>query len=106
MLGTQVKLDLENKLDQLTTKADSFYTMLEDKGRIVDDASLLSFLDELVEFLEGTMGGKVESIHYQDDRHLEIPGFRRQRANFGTALAMSDLVKEIILQPSSMKWRG
>lgn len=87
MLIQQVELDLENKLDRLTTEADNFYTELEDEGRIHDGKALLSFLDELVDFLEGKMGGRVESVRYKDSRHLAMPGNRKQMADFGLLLA-------------------
>lgn len=94
MLGQQIRFDLENKLDQLTTQADGFFTELECEGCIHDTKSLLSFLDEIVDFLEGTMGGKVESIQYLDDRHLAVAGFRRQQADFGMRVLLEQLMKE------------
>jgi uncharacterized protein YeeX (DUF496 family) len=50
-------------LNELTTQADQFYTELEDEGTIQDGAKLLTFLDNLVDYLEMN-GGRVEGMEY------------------------------------------
>lgn len=70
-------------LDKLTTQADMFFTELECEGEIENKKSLLTFLDEVVELLEGGLGGRVERVQYLDGRHLEGSN-RRQKAQFGT----------------------
>jgi hypothetical protein len=54
-------------IDQLTTQADGFFCELECEGKIANQAALLKFLDNLVDYLEMN-GGKVEGMSYLDKR--------------------------------------
>lgn len=51
-------------LDDLTTKADSFYREMVEEGTIEDSEQLKNFLDNLVTYLEST-GGKVAGMQYE-----------------------------------------
>jgi hypothetical protein len=54
-------------LNELTTKADSFYRDLEEEGVIHNQEDLKNFLNNLVDYLE-SIGGKVEGMKYTDNR--------------------------------------